>query len=49
MVTSLDADIPPTNKFPLALILPVTCNFSVGAVVPIPSLPSVSITRSATK
>ncbi len=40
MVTSLDADIPPTNKFPLALILPSTVKASGGAVFPIPTLPS---------
>ena len=28
---------------PLALILPSTCNFSVGDVVPIPTLPPVVI------
>ena len=35
--------LPATVRFPLALILPITCNFSVGEVVPIPTLPKLLI------
>ena len=49
LVSVVPLNVPkPTCIPPLALILPSTCNFSVDSVVPIPTLPALSIRNLST-